>query len=133
MILLVVLKIKHAPQLTVSGCLVWLFLMARVPTMLAQGCTLAPEKYRLEKILPLQQGVFRVPTALFNTAYPTDHPRLSTPRPAPQRGVFLPHWSAEALPFFCKIEYDWSKNRSRIPMKFRLGSVEYVDWLEGKN
>lgn len=45
--------------------------------------------------------------------------------------VFLPKWSAEDLPFFCKIEHDWGI-RSRIPFKFRLGSVEYVDWLEGK-
>lgn len=45
--------------------------------------------------------------------------------------VFLPAWSAEKLPFFCKIEHDWGK-KSRLPFKFRLGSVEYVDWLEGK-
>jgi len=45
--------------------------------------------------------------------------------------IFLPQWSAETLPFFCKIEHNWGK-KSRIPLKFRLGSVEYVDWLEGK-
>jgi len=46
--------------------------------------------------------------------------------------VFLPNWSAEDLPFFCKIEHKWAK-KARIPLKFRLGSVEYVDWLEGKS
>jgi hypothetical protein len=46
--------------------------------------------------------------------------------------VFLPNWSAENLPFFCKIEHKWAK-KARIPLKFRLGSVEYVDWLEGKS
>ncbi len=45
--------------------------------------------------------------------------------------VLLPKWSAVELPFFCKIEHDWGK-KSRLPVKFRLGSVEYVDWLEGK-
>lgn len=45
--------------------------------------------------------------------------------------IFLPKWSAETLPFFCKIEHNWGL-KSRIPIKFRLGSVEYVDWLEGK-
>jgi len=45
--------------------------------------------------------------------------------------VFLPKWSVEELPFFCKIEHDFGR-KSRIPLKFRLGSVEYVDWLEGK-
>ena len=52
---------------------------------------------------------------------------------APKHGIFLPHWSAEELPFFCKIEHDWAKNHNRIPVKFRLGSVDYVDWLEGKS
>ena len=53
--------------------------------------------------------------------------------PRPERGIFLPRWSAENLPFFCKIEHDWAKNEARIPLKFRLGSVDYVDWLEGKS
>ena len=57
---------------------------------------------------------------------------LSTAPTKPKYGVFLPQWSAENLPFFCKIEHDWSKNRARVPLKFRLGSVDYVDWLEGK-
>jgi hypothetical protein len=38
---------------------------------------------------------------------------------------------AENLPFFCKIEHNWGK-KLPMPFKFRLGSVEYVDWLEGK-
>lgn len=45
--------------------------------------------------------------------------------------VFLPRWSAEELPFFCRIEHGVAK-KSVVPFKFRLGSVEYVDWLEGK-
>lgn len=45
--------------------------------------------------------------------------------------VFLPRWSADCLPFFCRIEHKFAKN-SAVPLKFRLGSVEYVDWLEGK-
>lgn len=45
--------------------------------------------------------------------------------------VFLPRWSAEQLPFFCRVEHGFAQ-KSRVPFKFRLGSVEYVDWLEGK-
>lgn len=41
-------------------------------------------------------------------------------------------WSEECLPFFCRIEHNWGKNKA-LPVKFRLGSVEYVDWLEGKS
>lgn len=43
----------------------------------------------------------------------------------------LPSWSAECLPFFCRIEYRIAKGNT-VPFKFRLGSVDYVDWLEGK-
>lgn len=42
-----------------------------------------------------------------------------------------PAWSETCLPFFCRIEHRWAKT-NRIPLKFRLGSVDYVDWLEGK-
>ena len=37
----------------------------------------------------------------------------------------------EQQPFFCRIEHQLSLKTS-LPFKFRLGSVEYVDWLEGK-
>jgi hypothetical protein len=50
----------------------------------------------------------------------------------PKFRPFLPHWKAEELPFFCKIEHHWGKKMA-VPIKFRLGSVEYVDWLEGKD
>lgn len=34
-------------------------------------------------------------------------------------------------PFFCRLEDQLGK-RVQVPVKFRLGSVEYVDWLEQK-
>lgn len=43
----------------------------------------------------------------------------------------LLRWSAEDLPFFCRIEHNLGL-KTQVPIKFRLGSVEYVDWLEGK-
>ena len=40
-------------------------------------------------------------------------------------------FSVETLPFFCKIEYKMGLNK-KLPLKFRLGDVQYVDELEGK-
>ncbi len=37
----------------------------------------------------------------------------------------------EHLAFFCRIEVELEK-ATRFPVKFRLGDVQYVDWLEGK-
>jgi hypothetical protein len=39
---------------------------------------------------------------------------------------------AAELPFFCKIEFKMDK-KSAIPIRVRLGSLAYVDWLEGKS
>jgi len=62
--------------------------------------------------------------------------RNSSPAASPVPGVprltFLPRWTPECLPFFCRIEHDFAQKNS-VPFKFRLGSVEYVDWLEGKS
>jgi hypothetical protein len=41
-------------------------------------------------------------------------------------------FSVEALPFFCKIEYKMGLNK-KLPIKFRLGDVQYVDEMEGKH
>lgn len=41
------------------------------------------------------------------------------------------HFSVDRMPFFCKIEYKMGLNQ-KLPLKFRLGDVRYVDELEGK-
>jgi hypothetical protein len=38
---------------------------------------------------------------------------------------------AAELPFFCKIEFKMDK-KSATPIRIRLGSAAYVDYLEGK-
>lgn len=57
----------------------------------------------------------------------TRQPATLAPSSHPTR---LP-WTVECLPFFCKIEHKWAL-KNVVPVKFRLGSVEYVDGLEGK-
>ncbi len=78
--------------------------------------------------------------AVFNPPVPSTAARFFLEIPVPPQVQnlatysplsFLPKWSADNLPFFCKIEHDWGKN-SRLPLKFRLGSTDYVNWLEGK-
>ena len=49
-----------------------------------------------------------------------------------QSSCFLPPWHASDLPVFCRIEHQLGKS-SPVAVKFRLGSVDYVDWLEGKS
>ena len=38
---------------------------------------------------------------------------------------------AQQLGFFCKKEIRF-ESTTKIPLKFRLGSVSYCDWMEGK-
>lgn len=45
-----------------------------------------------------------------------------------QRSIF----DANKLPLFCKIEHKLSKN-SNVNLRMRLGSLDYVNKLEGKN
>ncbi|HRI61303.1 MAG TPA: hypothetical protein PK228_16295, partial [Saprospiraceae bacterium] len=71
---------------------------------------------------------------MLTTALPSNSTHIPIPNPQSQlpNQPFLPRWSAECLPFFCRIEHDFAK-KSTVPFKFRLGSVDYVDWLEGKS
>ena len=54
-------------------------------------------------------------------------------RKTPSSNINAPYYrfSVETMPFFCKIEYKMGLNK-KLPLKFRLGDVQYVDELEGK-
>jgi hypothetical protein len=51
-----------------------------------------------------------------------------------RKSIFLvDQYDPNKLPFFCKIEYKMGINsKTKMPMKFRLGDVQYVDELEKK-
>ncbi len=45
--------------------------------------------------------------------------------------ILIKPFDKKNLPFFCRIEYD-AFIKKNIPVKIRLGDVQYVDELEGK-
>ncbi len=42
------------------------------------------------------------------------------------------NYNMQTLPFFCQKERQFEKS-THIPLKFRLGSIDYCNMLEGKN
>ncbi len=51
--------------------------------------------------------------------------------PVYPHNVVPANFSLKNLSFFCRQEKRW-ENLTGVPFKFRLGSVQYVDWLEQK-
>ncbi|MDZ7877127.1 MAG: hypothetical protein U5L45_05630 [Saprospiraceae bacterium] len=93
----------------------------------AQTVGLSLDKVKTAKIAvgipPQYPSVF----LLKNGLHTYQNVAISVKKPTQIPSVF----SVEALPFFCKIEYKMGLNK-KLPVKFRLGDVQYVDELERK-
>lgn len=64
------------------------------------------------------------------TSIKPDPPAIFYARPGAVM-VLPPDFQLQQFGFFCKKEWQLEK-ATKIPFKFRLGSVQQCDWLEGK-
>lgn len=75
----------------------------------------------LNNPLPSLQEVFKPGLAATN---------LSSPFQA-KGSLYLSWYKREELPLFCRLEVEMEAS-SPVPLRFRLGSLDYVNLLEGK-
>jgi len=64
---------------------------------------------------------WRVPTALLPASAIADLRPVAQPKA----------WQYQDLALFCKLEVKMER-AFRLPLRIRVGDVQYVDWLEGK-
>ncbi len=115
--------------------IVAVFLTVFVPTIKAQQAIPFSEKNNLKLELKAKLGLQKPSFSLHTT-----HPVFSDNTFINQRISFVEmaqsaklngDYYVNHLGFFCTKEYKFEKT-TRIPLKFRLGSLEYCNYLEGK-
>jgi hypothetical protein len=68
-----------------------------------------------------------------STAVPKDSAFTVQPPPLEHfftPSVYLPGTAPTSL--FCRVEWNWEK-KTKLPLRIRLGTLDYVNELEGKN
>ena len=79
--------------------------------------------------LSAQKGFERTELLLPITSYKLPSP-LPSPQPQPSSYMFRQYVNPHPG-FFCKMEYK-IEVKSKLSPRFRLGSVNYTNWMEGK-
>lgn len=104
--------LSQAQQLTIAG--------HSLPELRQSQTLLSPN-------LSLSQSVLflRLATPAENAGIPLEKAMLEGPSQQPRA------WSYQDLAFFCKLEVKLEK-ATNLPIKFRLGEVQYTENREGK-
>lgn len=112
---------QNRHKLFVFAMVIWgIPLQAQQDSYLIQGRSIPA--LRKKEILPA------LSVLPFRLALPTIGWQQETTRQRPHIPLV---YAYEDLGFFCKVEVQLEK-RTRIPIKIRLGEVQYVERLEGK-
>jgi len=103
--------------------------VAQKPVFKPSG--VVPERYLvMEQSLLKNFQQFADPQ--INLSYqPSNAEKLVYP-PNASSTIIPSDYSVQNLGFFCKQEWQFEK-KARIPLRVRLGSLEYCNYLEGKN
>jgi hypothetical protein len=101
----------------------WFVLLFLYTTASGQGTGLT-----VDKVFKTKNFLTFIPVH-YKTSYPVTSIHPVSPK---QVSIFnSPYQYQHELGFFCKVELKWDKVLYR-PLRFRLGSYDYVNRLEGK-
>ncbi|OJW77328.1 MAG: hypothetical protein BGO69_18265 [Bacteroidetes bacterium 46-16] len=97
------------------GC-IWS--LCAIPALHAQGLHFMPQPEPPNKARTSDRPPLRI--------LPQNTARIHT------TGILRPDLYTRHLGFFCRQELKMEK-QTKLPLRIRLGSMEYCDWLEGKS